>query len=106
MSEEQSKLVGEMTAHNTKQLKRFFEDAAIEGDWQLVYAASHNGCIISLPAEGGGQVRLRIVARYQHQYPYLELRAERMGGPGEDGGQAGSGAGDSASKKRKRSKSK
>lgn len=84
MSEEQSKLLGEMTAHNSTQLKQFFEGSAIEGNWQLVFAASYNGCILSLPAKGGGQVRLRIAARYLHETPYLELRAERMGGEEDD----------------------
>lgn len=82
VSDEQSRMLGEMTAHNSAQLKKFFENAAIEGDWQLVFAASYNGCIISLPAKGGGQVRLRVAARHQNDTPYLELRAERMGGAG------------------------
>ena len=80
MSDDQSRLLGEMTAHNSTQLKKFFEGSAIEGNWQLVFAASYNGCILSLPAKGGGQVRLRIAARYLHETPYLELRAEKMGG--------------------------
>lgn len=82
--EQQTKLIGMMSAHNTAQLKEFFEGTTLEGDWELVYAASYNGCIISLPAKGGGQVRLRIAAKYQHEFPYLELRTERMGGA--DGG--------------------
>ena len=97
MSEEQSRLLGEMTAHNSVQLKQFFEGSAIEGNWQLVFAASYNGCILSLPAKGGGQVRLRIAARYRHDTPYLELRAEKMGGGADpeadlDAGEAEGGA--------------
>lgn len=84
MSEDQSRLLGEMTAHNSAQLKQFFEGSAIEGNWQLVFAASYNGCILSLPAKGGGQVRLRIVARHRHETPYLELRAEKVGGSVKD----------------------
>lgn len=84
MSEEQSRLLGEMTAHNSAQLKQFFEGAAIDGNWQLVFAASYNGCILSLPARGGGQVRLRIAARHRHDTPYLEIRAEKVGGSVKD----------------------
>ena len=102
MPDEQSRLLGEMTAHNSTQLKKFFEGSAIEGNWQLVFAASYNGCILSLPAKGGGQVRLRIAARYLHETPYLELRAERMGGdalaeepePGAETGGRAQGTGD------------
>lgn len=79
-----TKLVSKMSAHNTAQLKDFFDGAEIEGDWQLIYAASYNGCIISLPAKGGGTMRLRIAAKYRDEHPYLELRAQRMGGDEED----------------------
>ncbi len=82
--DKQTTLVSKMSAHNTAQLKTFFEGAAIEGDWQLIFAASYNGCIISLPAKGGGQMRLRIAAKYRDEYPYLELRAQQMGGDEED----------------------
>lgn len=85
MSEDkQSTLISKMSAHNTAQLKQFFEGSEIEGDWQLIFAASYNGCIISLPAKGGGQMRLRIAARYRDEQPYLELRAERMTRPQEE----------------------
>lgn len=76
--EKNSPLMTKMSEHNTAQLKEFFDGAEIGDDWQLVYAASYNGCIISLPAKGGGQMRLRIAARYRDDQPYLELRAERM----------------------------
>jgi hypothetical protein len=74
--DKQVKLVSKMSAHNTAQLKEFFAGSEISGDWQLIYAASYNGCIISLPAKGGGQMRLRIAARYRDDYPYLELRTQ------------------------------
>lgn len=77
--DKQVTLVAKMSAHNTAQLKEFFNGSEIGGDWQLIYAASYNGCIISLPAKGGGQMRLRIAARYRDDYPYLELRAQRAG---------------------------
>lgn len=80
MSEDkQALLVSKMSAHNTAQLKEFFEGSEIAGDWQLIFAASYNGCIISLPAKDGGQMRLRIAARYRDDYPYLELRTDRSG---------------------------
>lgn len=82
--DKQAKLVSKMSAHNTVQLKEFFEGSEIGGDWQLIYAASYNGCILSLPAKGGGQMRLRIAARYRDDYPYLELRAQRTSS-GDDG---------------------
>ncbi len=86
MSEDQQqKLISKMSSHNTTQLKQFFEGSEIGGDWQLIYAASYNGCIISLPAKGGGQMRLRVAARYQHEFPYIELRVDHMGGSDEDG---------------------
>lgn len=78
--DKQATLIGKMSAHNTAQLKEFFGGSEIKGDWQLIFAASYNGCIISLPAKGGGQMRLRIAARYRDDCPYLELRTERMGG--------------------------
>lgn len=81
--DKQVKLVSKMSAHNTVQLKEFFAGSEISGDWQLIYAASYNGCIISLPAKGGGQMRLRIAARYRDDYPYLELRTQCTG-PTED----------------------
>lgn len=77
---EQAALADRMSAHNTAQLKAFFDGADIESDWQLIFASSYNGCIISLPANGGGQMRLRIAAKYRDEYPYVELRAQRMGG--------------------------
>ncbi len=76
--EKNSPLMTKMSEHNTAQLREFFEGAEIGDDWQLVYAASYNGCIISLPAKGGGQMRLRIAARFRDDQPYLELRTERM----------------------------
>jgi hypothetical protein len=82
--DKQVTLVSKMSAHNTAQLKEFFEGSEIGGDWQLIYAASYNGCIISLPAKGGGQMRLRVIARYRDEYPYLELRTERMGSVSEE----------------------
>lgn len=75
-----ARLVSHMSAHNTAQLKEFFAGSEIEGDWQLIYAASYNGCIISLPARGGGTMRLRIAAKYRDDHAYLELRTERTGG--------------------------
>ena len=85
MSEDQQqKLIGKMSSHNTAQLKQFFEGSEIEGDWQLIYAASYNGCIISLPAKEGGHMRLRVAARYQHEFPYLELRTDHMKGSKEE----------------------
>ena len=75
--DKQAKLVSKMSAHNTGQLKEFFEGSEVGGDWQLIYAASYNGCILSLPAKGGGQMRLRIAARFRDDYPYLELRSQR-----------------------------
>ncbi len=88
MSEDpQEKLISKMGTHNTTQLEKFFEGSDIGGDWQLVFAASYNGCIISLPAKGGGQMRMRVAARYLHEQPYLELRTERMGGSGEEAGE-------------------
>ena len=82
--ENESALIGKIAAHNTKQLKDFFEGSTVAGDWQLIFAASYNGCIISLPAEGGGQMRLRIAARYGEGQPYLELLTQRMGKPKND----------------------
>ncbi len=82
--EQQAKLISQISSHNTIQLKDFFNGSEIEGDWQLIYAASYNGCIISLPAKGGGQMRLRVAARYQHEFPYLELRSDHMGGSEEE----------------------
>ena len=85
MSEDQQqKLIGKMSSHNTTELKKFFEGSEIKGDWQLIYAASYNGCIISLPAKDGGQMRLRLVARYEHEFPYLEMRVDHMGGSSDD----------------------
>lgn len=81
-----AKLFAEIASHNTVQLRTFFERSAIEGDWQLVFAASYNGCIVSLPSKGGGQVQLRIAARFKDEVPYLELRTQEVGGrrgPGE-----------------------
>lgn len=75
-----AKLFSEIASHNTVQLRNFFERAAIQGDWQLVFAASYNGCIISLPSKGGGQVQLRIAARFRDEVPFLELRAQEIGG--------------------------
>ncbi|HSG81397.1 MAG TPA: hypothetical protein VLC48_04030, partial [Gemmatimonadota bacterium] len=69
-----------MSVHNTAQLKSCFDGAEIKADWQLIFASSYNGAIISLPADGGGQMRLRIAAKYRDEYPYVELRAQRMGG--------------------------
>ena len=90
MSEDpQEKLISKMGTHNTTQLEKFFEGSDIGGDWQLVFAASYNGCIISLPAKGGGQMRMRVAARYMHEQPYLELRTERMGGSDEEKGEEG-----------------
>ena len=77
--DKQTTLISKMSAHNTAQLKEFFGGSAIEGDWQLIFAASYNGCIISLPAKEGGQMRLRIAAKYRDEQPYLELRAQHMG---------------------------
>lgn len=82
--DKESAMIGKIAAHNTKQLKDFFEGSTVAGDWQLVFAASYNGCIISLPAEGGGQMRLRIAARYSEGQPYLELLTQRMGQAKED----------------------
>ena len=79
-----TRLVSHMSAHNTAQLKEFFAGSDIEGDWQLIYAASYNGCIISLPATGGGTMRLRIAAKYRDDQPYLELRTERTGAGSEE----------------------
>lgn len=76
-----TRLVSHMSAHNTTQLKEFFAGSEIQGDWQLIYAASYNGCIISLPAIGGGTMRLRIAAKYRDEQPYLELRSERTAAP-------------------------
>ena len=87
-----AKLFAEIASHNTLQLRSFFERAAIEGDWQLVFAASYNGCILSLPSKSGGQVQLRVAARFKDGVPYLELRAHEVGGrdaepePGSAGG--------------------
>lgn len=83
-----AKLFSEIASHNTVQLRNFFERAAIEGDWQLVFASSYNGCIISLPGKAGGQVQLRIAARFKDNVPYLELRAHQVGGKksAEEGG--------------------
>lgn len=75
-----AKLFSEIASHNTVQLRKFFEHSAIHGDWQLVFAASYNGCIISLPSKSGGQVQLRIAARFKDDVPYLELRAQQVGG--------------------------
>ncbi len=80
--DKQSLLIRKVGGHNSAQLKEFFDGSEIKGDWQLVFAASYNGCIISLPAKGGGQMRLRIAARYRDGYPYLELRTQRMGSSG------------------------
>lgn len=77
--ENESELISKIAAHNTKQLKDFFEGSTVAGDWQLVFAASYNGCIISLPAKGGGQMRLRIAARFSEGQPYLELLTQHMG---------------------------
>ncbi len=82
--DKQTTLISKMSAHNTAQLKEFFNGSAIEGDWQLIFAASYNGCIISLPAKEGGQMRLRIAAKYRDEQPYLELRAQHMGSSEED----------------------
>ncbi len=81
--DKQSLLISKMSGHNSAQLKDFFDGSDIKGDWQLIFAASYNGCIISLPATGGGQMRLRIAARVRDGYPYLELRTQRMGSPQE-----------------------
>jgi hypothetical protein len=78
--DKQAILISKISAHNTTQLKQFFEGSEIKGDWSLVFAASYNGCIISLPATGGGQMRLRIAARYRDEQPYLELRCQRIVG--------------------------
>ncbi len=80
-----AKLFAEIASHNTVQLRSFFERAAIQGDWQLVFAASYNGCIVSLPSKGGGQVQLRIAARFKDGVPYLELRAQEVGGQKKEG---------------------
>ena len=80
---EESMLVTKMSAHNTAQLKEFVEGSEVGGDWQLIFAASYNGCIISLPGKGGGQMRLRVAARYRDDQPYIELRAQRIGPAGE-----------------------
>ncbi|NIR43831.1 MAG: hypothetical protein GWN99_07725 [Gemmatimonadetes bacterium] len=69
-----------ISARNTARLKAFFDGSDVSNDRQLIFAASYNGCIISLPADGGGQMRLRIAAKYRDEYPYVELRAQRMGG--------------------------
>lgn len=74
-----AKMFAEIASHNTTQLKGFFDGIALEGDWQLVFAASYNGCVISLPAKGGGQIQLRIAARYKDNVPYLELRVQELG---------------------------
>ena len=81
--EKQSMLESKMSAHNSAQLKEFVEGSEIGGDWQLIFAASYNGCIISLPRKGGGQMRLRIAARYRDDQPYLELRTQLIGPAGE-----------------------
>ncbi len=77
--DKQATLISKMSAHNTGQLKDFFEGSAIKGDWQLIFAASYNGCIISLPAKEGGQMRLRIAAKFRDGQPYLELRTQYVG---------------------------
>lgn len=74
-----AKAYSEIASHNTVQLRAFFDRIALEGDWQLVFAASYNGCVISLPAKGGGQIQLRIAARYKDGVPYLELRTQEVG---------------------------
>ncbi len=79
-----SGLEDRMSAHNTAQLKAFLEGVDLETDWHLIFASSYNGCIISLPANRGGQVRLRIAAKYRDDYPYLELRNQRVGGEEEE----------------------
>jgi hypothetical protein len=81
--EKESVLVTKMSAHNTAQLKQFVDGSDIGGDWQLIFAASYNGCIISLPRKGGGQMRLRVAARYRDDQPYLELRTQLIGPAGE-----------------------
>jgi len=78
--DKQALLISKISAHNTTQLKQFFEGSAIEGDWQLIFAASYNGAIISLPAKGGGQMRLRIAARYRDEQPFVELRSQHVAG--------------------------
>jgi hypothetical protein len=78
--DKQAILISKISAHNTTQLKQFFEGSAIEGDWQLIFAASYNGAIISLPAKNGGQMRLRIAARYRDEQPYIELRSQHVAG--------------------------
>jgi hypothetical protein len=82
--DKQTTLISKMSAHHTPQLRDFFEGSAIEGDWQLIFAASYNGCIISLPATDGGQMRLRIAAKFRDGQPYLELRAQHIGQAEED----------------------
>lgn len=84
VDDKQSTLVAKMSAHNTSQLKEFFEGSAVAGDWQLIFAASYNGCIISLPAKDGGQMRLRLAAKYRDGQPYLELRTQHMGAAEEE----------------------
>jgi len=84
VDDKQNTLISKMSAHNTAQLNDFFEGSAIEGDWQLIFAASYNGCIISLPAKGGGQMRLRLAAKFRDGQPYLELRAQHMGSADEE----------------------
>lgn len=82
--DEQTALADRISAQNTVRLKDFLDRSDIGGDWQLIFASSYNGCIISLPADGGGQMRLRIAAKYRDEYPYVELRAQRMGGEEEE----------------------
>ncbi len=82
--DKQTTLISKMSAHNTAQLRDFFDGSAIEGDWQLIFAASYNGCIISLPAKDGGQMRLRIAAKFRDGQPYLELRAQAISPAEED----------------------
>ncbi len=79
-SDQDSGLEDRMSAHNTAELKAFLEAVDLETDWHLIFASSYNGCIISLPASRGGQVRLRIAAKYRDDYPYLEIRNQRVGG--------------------------
>jgi hypothetical protein len=81
--EKESMLETKMGAHNTTQLNEFVEGSEIGGEWQLIFAASYNGCIISLPRKGGGQMRLRVAARYRDDQPYLELRTQKIGPAGE-----------------------
>lgn len=78
--DEEGAMMERMSARNTAQLKAFFDGSGVSDERQLIFASSYNGCIISLPAHGGGQMRLRIAAKYRDEYPYVELRAQRMGG--------------------------